>query len=57
MNYVLFVLWILMWGAAGYFTVRVIRACIEWRRDKKAMAAWYAERMKLKKSTDTSTDK
>lgn len=46
MNYILLALWILMWGAVGYLTVRVILACIAWKREEKAMAAWYAERMK-----------
>lgn len=48
-------LWILMWGAAGYFTVRVIQMHIEKKRIEKVMAArakLYAEQLKYSKTTN-----
>lgn len=47
------VLWILMWGAAGYFTVRAIQMHIEKKRIEKAMAArakLCAEQLKYSKT-------
>ena len=38
MEFVLWILWALMWGGAGYFTVRAIRMRIERKRAAKAMA-------------------
>lgn len=57
MTYVVFALWILMWGTAGYFTVKVIQMHIEKKRIEKAMAA-RAKPYGIpgKKSTDASTD-
>lgn len=57
MTYVVFALWILMWGAAGYFTVRAIQMHIEKKRIEKAMAARVTlYGVPVKKPTDTSTD-
>lgn len=36
MKYVEFVIWILMWGGTGYFTVRAIQMHIEKKRIEKA---------------------
>lgn len=53
MNYVITVLWILVWGLAGYFTVRSIRACIEKRRAEDAMVKLMFERQKLERLAQT----
>jgi membrane protein DedA with SNARE-associated domain len=41
------ILWILIWGLAGYFTVRAIKMHIEKRRMEKMMAAYYNQQMLL----------
>lgn len=49
MMYVVIGLWILIWFAAGYFTVRAIQMHIERKRIEKALAArvkLYAEQLK-----------
>lgn len=53
MNYVIAVLWVLIWGLAGYFTVRSIRACIEKRRAEDAMVKLMLERQKLERLAQT----
>lgn len=48
------VLWILMWGAAGYFTIRAIQIHIEKKRIEKVMAArakLCTEQLKYSKTT------
>lgn len=41
MVFIAWFLWILIWGLAGYFTVRAIKTHIEIKRVEKAMAAYY----------------
>jgi hypothetical protein len=53
MNYVVAVLWVLIWGLASYFTVRSIRTCIEKRRAEDAMVKLMLERQKLERLAQT----
>lgn len=53
MNYIIAVLWVLVWGLAGYFTVRSIHAHIEKRRSEDAMAKLMLERQKLERFAQT----
>lgn len=48
-----FILWILIWGLAGYFTVRAIRMGIERRRSEMIMAEYLAQRQALKRYANT----
>lgn len=53
MNYIIAVLWVLVWGLAGYFTVRSIRAHIEKRRSEDAIVKLMLERQKLERLAQT----
>lgn len=53
MNYVIAVLWVLVWGLAGYFTVRSIRAHIEKRQAEDAIVKLMLERQKLERLAQT----
>lgn len=53
MNYVIAVLWVLVCGLDGYFTVRSIRAHIEKRRAEDAIVKLMLERQKLERLAQT----
>lgn len=53
MNYVITVLWILVWGLAGYFTVKSICARIEKKRAEDAIVKLMLERQKLERLAQT----
>ena len=53
MNYVIAVLWVLVWGLAGYFAVRSIRAHIEKRRAEDAIVKLMLDRQKLERLAHT----
>jgi hypothetical protein len=53
MNYVITVLWILVWGLAGYFTVKSICAHIEKRRAEDVMVKLMLKRQKLERLVQT----
>lgn len=58
MLYVAIALWSLIWGAVGYFTVRVVLMRIERKRFEKALAARaIQEAEQAKNSMDAPTDK
>ena len=50
MSYALWVFWILIWAAVGYFTVKAILAYNERKRMEKAMAAWMIQRAGFKEN-------
>lgn len=53
MNWIVGILWILLWGAVGYFTVGAICAFIRMKRNEKAMADWAIQHAnRWKKITD-----
>ena len=43
------ILWISIWGLAGFFTVRAIQVRNEIKREEEAMAAWMQQRQLMKK--------
>ena len=47
MTIIAWVCWILIWGLAGFFTVRAIQVRNEMKRTEKAMIAWYQDRQLL----------
>ena len=55
MFYILSILWILIWGAAGYFTVRTIQMRIESKRVARAMAELAIQRENLEKQSAQMT--
>lgn len=52
MKYVLFFLWIFMWEAAGYFTVKAIKTHIETKRHERAMANYAIQRMIIERRAE-----
>ena len=40
MNIIAWILWIAIWGATGYFTVRTIKMRIEYREFKKQVTEY-----------------
>ena len=53
MNYIIAVLWVLVWGLAGYFTVRSIHAHIKKRQSEDEMVKLMLERQKLERLAQT----
>lgn len=53
MKYVIVVvLWILIWGAAGYFTVRAIQMREESKRRAAAIADWYMRQQAIQRKAN-----
>jgi hypothetical protein len=48
MAYILAILWVLVWGLTGYFSVRAILLCIERKRNEKMMAAYIQHTMQMR---------
>lgn len=52
MMYVLIFLWIVVWGLAGYFTVRAIKARNEKKRVEEVLANLAIQRMNLNRQSE-----
>ena len=52
MMYVLIFLWIAVWGLAGYFTVRAIKARNEKKRVEEALANLLIQQMNLNRQSE-----
>lgn len=57
MKYVLFFLWVFVWEAAGYFTVKAIKAHIEKKRAEEAMANLAIQRMIMERRLEKVIEK